>query len=119
MTNLKARIGIEPKLNDFKRFLDKLTDNVCDHLLAVLMNLTLFQAAYPIDTVRRRMMMTSAEKVKYRGGIDCISAIVRSEGVKSLYRGAGVNVVRGVAGAGVLSGFDKFKNLYIGWRVKL
>lgn len=78
-----------------------------------------FQAAYPIDTVRRRMMMTSAEKVKYRGGLDCISAIVRSEGVKSLYRGAGVNVVRGVAGAGVLSGFDKFKNLYIGWRVKL
>jgi len=76
-------------------------------------------AAYPIDTVRRRMMMTSAEKVKYRGGLDCISAIVRSEGVKSLYRGAGVNVVRGVAGAGVLSGFDKFKNLYVGWRVKL
>lgn len=63
--------------------------------------------------------MTSAEKVKYKGGIDCLRAIVGQEGVKSLYRGAGVNVIRGVAGAGVLSGFDKFKNLYVGWRLKL
>ena len=64
-------------------------------------------------------MMTSAEKVKYRGGLDCFRAILREEGIRSLYRGAGVNVVRGVAGAGVLSGFDKFKNLYVGWRLKL
>ncbi len=77
------------------------------------------QAAYPVDTVRRRMMMTSAEKVKYRGGLDCLRAIVQSEGVRSLYRGAGVNVIRGVAGAGVLSGFDKFKNLYVGWRLRV
>jgi len=76
-------------------------------------------AAYPVDTVRRRMMMTSAEKVKYQGGMDCFRAIVKAEGLGSLYRGAGVNVVRGVAGAGVLSGFDAFKNLYMGWRLKM
>ena len=58
------------------------------------------------------MMMTSGEKVKYKGGLDCFRAIVNEEGPRSMYRGAGVNVVRGVAGAGVLSGFDKFKNLY-------
>ena len=51
--------------------------------------------------------------------MDCFRAIVKSEGLSSLYRGAGVNVIRGVAGAGVLSGFDKFKNLYMGWRLKL
>jgi solute carrier family 25 (adenine nucleotide translocator) protein 4/5/6/31 len=28
-------------------------------------------ASYPIDTIRRRMMMTSGEKVKYSGSIDC------------------------------------------------
>lgn len=51
--------------------------------------------------------------------MDCFRAIVKAEGPKSLYRGAGVNVVRGVAGAGVLSGFDVFKNLYMGWRLKM
>merc|ERR1712179_737319 len=45
--------------------------------------------SYPIDTIRRRMMMTS---------------------------GAGANVLRGVAGAGVLAGFDKFQAMYIAWR---
>jgi solute carrier family 25 (adenine nucleotide translocator) protein 4/5/6/31 len=28
-------------------------------------------ASYPIDTIRRRMMMTSGEAVKYKGSIDC------------------------------------------------
>ncbi|TRY75434.1 hypothetical protein TCAL_00708 [Tigriopus californicus] len=73
--------------------------------------------AYPIDTVKRRMMMTSGEKVKYNGSIDCFKQIVKHEGAKAMYKGAGVNIVRGVAGAGVLSGFDKFKKVYIGWRL--
>jgi solute carrier family 25 (adenine nucleotide translocator) protein 4/5/6/31 len=73
-------------------------------------------AAYPIDTVKRRMMMTSGEKVKYSGSMDCFRHVVREEGSRALFKGAGVNVVRGVAGAGVLSGFDKFKKLYLNWR---
>jgi len=28
-------------------------------------------ASYPIDTIRRRMMMTSGQAVKYNGSIDC------------------------------------------------
>jgi solute carrier family 25 (adenine nucleotide translocator) protein 4/5/6/31 len=69
--------------------------------------------AYPIDTVKRRMMMTSGEKIKYAGGIDCFKQIIATEGSKALFRGAGVNIVRGVAGAGVLSGFDKLKKVYV------
>ena len=68
--------------------------------------------AYPIDTVKRRMMMTSGERVKYASSIDCFRQIVAHEGHGALFRGAAVNVVRGVAGAGVLSGFDKFKKVY-------
>ena len=30
---------------------------------------------------------------------------------------SGVNILRGVAGAGVLAGFDKFKEIYIVWRL--
>lgn len=74
--------------------------------------------SYPIDTVRRRMMMTSGEAVKYKGSIDCTKQILKNEGFMSLMKGAGANILRGVAGAGVLSGFDAFKDLYMAWRLK-
>lgn len=72
--------------------------------------------SYPIDTIRRRMMMTSGEAVKYKGSWDCAVQIMRKEGTMSFMKGAGANILRGVAGAGVLAGFDKFKELYIRWR---
>jgi len=84
-------------------------------LLGWVVTITSGLTAYPIDTLRRRMMMTSGERVKYRGSLDCLRQIVVQEGVGALYRGCGVNVVRGVAGAGVLSGFDKLKKLYMEW----
>ena len=46
-------------------------------------------SAYPIDTVRRRMMMTSGEAVKYKGSWDCAVKVIKSEGLTSLMRGAG------------------------------
>lgn len=73
--------------------------------------------SYPIDTVRRRMMMTSGQAVKYKGSIDCTVQILKNEGFMSMMKGAGANILRGVAGAGVLAGFDKFKELYIKWRL--
>jgi len=72
--------------------------------------------SYPIDTVRRRMMMTSGGGVKYNGSIDCFRQVVKNEGFMSLMKGAGANILRGVAGAGVLAGFDKFKEVYIAFR---
>merc|ERR1712217_618958 len=35
-------------------------------------------ASYPIDTIRRRMMMTSGGGVKYNGAIDCGSQILKN-----------------------------------------
>merc|ERR1712126_207431 len=72
--------------------------------------------SYPIDTVRRRMMMTSGGGVKYKGSLDCFSQVLRNEGFMSLMKGAGANILRGVAGAGVLAGFDKFQQMYIAFR---
>jgi len=72
--------------------------------------------SYPIDTIRRRMMMTSGGGVKYKGSIDCGMQILKNEGFMSMMKGAGANVLRGVAGAGVLAGFDKFQAVYIAWR---
>jgi len=73
--------------------------------------------SYPIDTIRRRMMMTSGGGVKYKGSIDCGMQIMKNEGFMSMMKGAGANILRGVAGAGVLAGFDKFQAMYISWRL--
>ncbi|KAK7334623.1 hypothetical protein VNO80_26383 [Phaseolus coccineus] len=71
-------------------------------------------ASYPIDTVRRRMMMTSGEAVKYKSSLDAFQQILKNEGAKSLFKGAGANILRAVAGAGVLAGYDKMQVLVFG-----
>jgi len=73
--------------------------------------------SYPIDTIRRRMMMTSGAAVKYKNSADCFQQVLKAEGFMSLMKGAGANVLRGMAGAGVLAGFDAVKALYIAYRV--
>jgi len=73
--------------------------------------------SYPIDTIRRRMMMTSGTGVFYKNSMDCGMQILKNEGFMSMMKGAGANILRGIAGAGVLSGFDLVKKHYINWRV--
>merc|ERR1711887_220911 len=85
-------------------------------LLGWAVTVTAGLMSYPIDTIRRRMMMTSGGAVKYKGSIDCAVQIMKNEGFMSMMKGAGANILRGIAGAGVLAGFDKFQELYIKWR---
>jgi len=71
-------------------------------------------ASYPIDTVRRRMMMTSGEAFKYKNSLDAFRQIIRNEGWQSLFKGAGANILRAVAGAGALAGYDKLQLILFG-----
>ena len=95
-------------------------------------------ASYPLDTIRRRMMMTSGEvskhlatsvekirailtssqAVKYKSSVDAARQIIAAEGVKSLFKGAGANILRGVAGAGVLSIYDQAQLIMFGKKFK-
>lgn len=43
-----------------------------------------------------------------------VKQIVAQEGMKSLFKGAGANILRGVAGAGVLSMYDQVQLLLFG-----
>lgn len=70
-------------------------------------------SAYPLDTVKRRMMMTAGQEVKYSSSWACAKELIAREGARAFFKGAGVNIVRGVAGAGVLSGSDRLKKIYI------
>jgi len=90
---------------------------ILSFMLGYVVTISAGLVSYPIDTIRRRMMMTSGEAVKYKGSMDCAIQVVKNEGFMSLMKGAGANILRGVAGAGVLAGFDKFKELYMSWRL--
>jgi len=71
-------------------------------------------ASYPIDTIRRRMMMTSGEAVKYKSSMHAFNEIIKKEGMKSLFKGAGANILRAIAGAGVLAGYDQLQIIFFG-----
>jgi len=71
-------------------------------------------ASYPLDTIRRRMMMTSGEAVKYTSSIQCANQIMAKEGVSSFFKGAGANILRAIAGAGVLAGYDQLQYIVFG-----
>jgi solute carrier family 25 (adenine nucleotide translocator) protein 4/5/6/31 len=71
-------------------------------------------ASYPIDTIRRRMMMTSGEAVKYKSSLHAFNEIVKKEGTASLFKGAGANILRAIAGAGVLAGYDQLQLIFLG-----
>lgn len=89
---------------------------IVNFLLGWMVTIVAGLLSYPLDTVRRRMMMTSGAAVKYKSSLDCMSQVIKNEGFASLMRGAGANILRGIAGAGVLSGVDALKPVYIKWR---
>lgn len=66
--------------------------------------------SYPLDTIRRRLMMTSGSKEKlYNGTIDCFNKILQNEGGKAFFKGCLSNVIRGTGGALVLTFYDKIQ----------
>jgi len=90
------------------------TDWIYTFLLGWVVTIVSGISAYPLDTVKRRMMMTAGQTSgKYQSSLACARELVAREGMRAFFKGAGVNIVRGVAGAGVLSGSDKLKKIYI------
>ena len=67
-------------------------------------------ASYPLDTVRRRLMMTAgAKKQMYSGTMDCFAKIYKDEGPGAFFKGCLSNVIRGTGGALVLVFYDKIQ----------
>lgn len=66
--------------------------------------------SYPLDTVRRRLMMDSgrAEKM-YNGTMHCFSKIAADEGPRAFFKGSLSNVIRGTGGALVLVFYSKIE----------
>jgi solute carrier family 25 (adenine nucleotide translocator) protein 4/5/6/31 len=68
--------------------------------------------SYPLDTVRRRLMMQSglpeAER-RYTGTMDCFNKIAAQEGPSAFFKGCLSNVIRGTGGALVLVFYDRIQ----------
>ena len=71
--------------------------------------------SYPLDTVRRRLMMDSgrAEKM-YNGTMHCFARILKDEGAKAFFKGSLSNVIRGTGGALVLVFYSKIEAYLFG-----
>lgn len=72
--------------------------------------------SYPLDTVRRRLMMQSGRgqgEIMYTGTVDCFNKILKNEGPKAFFKGSLSNVIRGTGGALVLVFYDKIQS-YLG-----
>lgn len=69
---------------------------------------------YPLDCVRRRLMMEAGKKGherKYRNTIHCFQKIWAEEGYRGFYLGLSMNLLRCVGSALVLVSYDEFKNI--------
>merc|ERR1711881_298711 len=49
-------------------------------ILGWIVTVTAGLMSYPIDTIRRRMMMTSGQAVKYKNSMDCAVQVLKAEG---------------------------------------
>eukprot|EP00606_Chrysophyceae_sp_TOSAG23-5_P001505 GSChrysophyteH2.ASY1.ANO1.684.1 assembled CDS len=81
-------------------------------LAAQIVTVSAGTLCYPIDTVRRRVMMQSkamAKALRYKGAFHAFFTILREEGVRGLYSGLSANLIRGFAGPVLLVSYDLFK----------
>jgi len=66
--------------------------------------------SYPLDTVRRRLMMQSGNKeLMYTGTLDCFAKIAKNEGGKAFFKGALSNIFRGAGASLVLVMYDEMQ----------
>ncbi|XP_031263457.1 ADP,ATP carrier protein 1, mitochondrial-like [Pistacia vera] len=49
---------------------------------------------YPLDTINCRMVMRSGDDVKYKSSFDAFSQILKTEGIRSLYKGATAKLLK-------------------------
>jgi len=69
--------------------------------------------AYPTDTLRRRMMMTSGTGENYSSSISAFRTIFENEGLIAFFRGWNANLLRAIAPGLVLASKDKFVEIYL------
>lgn len=69
---------------------------------------------YPLDTIRRRIMIEtgkSEESKKYKNAIDCMKKMYKQESFKGFYKGFATNVMKTSGSSIVLVLYDEFQKI--------
>ena len=70
--------------------------------------------AYPLDTIRRSLMMQSGSKnVLFTNSFGCFKHIIAKDGAAGLYKGAMMNNIRAIGSAMVLIIYDELKDYMV------
>jgi solute carrier family 25 (adenine nucleotide translocator) protein 4/5/6/31 len=69
---------------------------------------------YPLDTIRRRIMIESGKKEsekKYKNAVDCMKKILVEEKFLGFYKGFGTNAIRTSGSSIVLVLYDELQQM--------
>lgn len=83
-------------------------------LLAQGVSLAAGTLCYPIDSVRRRLMMQAGKPQEarlYRGSLHCFQQVWLKEGLRGFFLGLSPNILRSIGGALMLVSYDALKTL--------
>ena len=81
---------------------------------ALLVDIFSAMVAYPLDTIRRSLMMMSGRQEKlYTNSLQCVRYLVKQGGVPALYKGATTNNIRAIGSALVLVIYDELKKKFL------
>ncbi len=84
-------------------------------LFAQIVTLSSVTLAYPLDTIRRKLMMESCktlDKRQYKRAIDCGKKILSTEGVTGFFKGNLKNFWRSIGSSLVLVLYDEMKEMF-------
>ena len=82
--------------------------------IALCIDIFAAMSAYPLDTIRRNMMMQSNRKeVLFTNSMGCLKHLIAKDGPMSLYKGALMNNIRAIGSAMVLVIYDELKGAYM------
>ena len=97
-----------------KRSEDKSYHLFLMYLLATFTTATGYFVFYPLDTIRRRMMMQSGRRDKiYSGSFDWAYKILRKEGFKGYYKGISAQLTKSLGTSVFLVANEIVQKLYI------
>jgi len=82
------------------------TDFMTHFMIAFMCTIMVGLCSYPLDTIRRRVMMTCGSGVKYEGAWTYMRNAVQKEGMRPLYNGAGLVVLMGIVKTLGMTFFD-------------
>jgi solute carrier family 25 (adenine nucleotide translocator) protein 4/5/6/31 len=112
-TEILHRRGVRVKSDNFSIDRSRSDLTMMERFLAAqIVSITAGTACYPIDSIRRRLMMQAglgSDERLYKNSFDCFRKVFTSEGIRGFYLGIGPNLIRSFGAAVLLVSYDAFK----------